>query len=224
MLDYLAPFFVGFVGSLHCLGMCGPLVVAYSLHSRGVEQGGRSALFRQGLVHHLAFHAGRILSYGFLGGMAAGLFQLAMPGWVAGLRGSVTFGGGIVMILFGMMLLKMIPSFSAPFTDSFLSRFLPRLLRSPGVSSKLAIGLAAGFLPCMLSWAMIIKAASTGNPLQGFFTTALFGLGTIPALFLPGFSATFLSLKSRLYGERIAAFSVMVMGLILVYKGIRYFA
>ncbi len=224
MLDLVAPFFVGFVGSPHCLGMCGPLIVAYSFHNRGMEQGSRPTLFGQGLVHHLALHAGRVMSYGILGGLAAGLFHLALPGWVAGLRGSVTFGGGIMMILFGMMLLKMIPSFSSPFTDSLLARLLPRLLRSPGVSSKLAIGLAAGFLPCMLSWAMIIKAASTGNPLQGLITMALFGLGTIPALFLPGFSATFLSLKSRLYGERIAAFSVMVMGLILVYKGIRYFA
>ncbi len=224
MLDLLAPFFVGLVGSLHCLGMCGPLVVAYSLHSRAIKQEGKSSYFRQGLAHHLAFHSGRITSYGILGGLAAGLFHLTLPGWVAGLRGSVTFGGGIVMILLGMMLLKMIPSFSAPMTNSFLGRLLPRLLGSTGVSSKLAIGLAAGFLPCMLSWAMIVKSATTGNPLQGLITMALFGLGTIPALFLPGLSATLLSLKSRLYGERVAALSIMVMGLILVYKGIKYFA
>ncbi len=223
MLDLIAPFFIGFAGSLHCLGMCGPLIVAYSLHSRGIGEAGESSHFRQGLVHHLAFHSGRVISYAILGGLAAGLFHLTLPQWVAGLRGSVTFGGGIVMILFGMMLLKMMPSFSSPFTDSLLRRLFPRLLWSPDVSSKLAIGLAAGFLPCMLSWAMIIKAASTGNPLQGLITMALFGLGTIPALFLPGFSATFLSLKSRLYGERVAALSVMGMGLILVCKGIKYF-
>ncbi len=204
--------------------MCGPLVMAYSLHNRGMGQLGKFSFFRAGLVHHLAFHAGRVLTYGILGGLAAGLFRLALPGWVAGLRGSVTVGSGIVMVLFGMMLLKMVPSFSAPFTDSFFGRFLPRLLRSGDLSSKLAIGLAAGFLPCMLSWAMVVKAASTGNPLQGFLIMAFFGFGTVPALFLPGFSVSLLSLKARFFGERIAALSVIGMGLLLVYKGVKYFA
>ncbi len=39
-LDFLAPLLIGFVGSLHCLGMCGPLVIAYSLHIRTEEKGG----------------------------------------------------------------------------------------------------------------------------------------------------------------------------------------
>jgi len=224
MLDLLAPFLVGFIGSAHCLGMCGPLVMAYSLHNPGMGQSGKFSFFRAGLVHHLAFHAGRVLTYGILGGLAAGLFRLALPGWVAGLRGSVTVGGGIVMVLFGMMLLKMIPSFSASFTDSFFGRFLPRLLGSGGLSSKLAIGLAAGFLPCMLSWAMIVKAATAANPLAGFLTTASFGAGTMPVLFFTGLSASLLSLKVRFFGERIAAFAVVLMGVILIYKGTRYFA
>ncbi|MGZ3605169.1 MAG: urease accessory protein UreH domain-containing protein, partial [Thermodesulfobacteriota bacterium] len=39
MFELLAPFFIGLVGSVHCLGMCGPLVLAYSIHirTRGAE-------------------------------------------------------------------------------------------------------------------------------------------------------------------------------------------
>jgi uncharacterized protein len=81
-----------------------------------------------------------------------------------------------------------------------------------------------GFLPCGLSWAMIVKAATTQSSLAGFLIMVAFGLGTVPALFLPGISASLLSLRSRLVGERLAALSVIVMGLILVFKGAKMFA
>jgi sulfite exporter TauE/SafE len=54
------------VGSLHCLWMCGPLVLAYSLHIKGREAPASKSLFRAGLLHHAAFHSGRLFTYGFL--------------------------------------------------------------------------------------------------------------------------------------------------------------
>jgi len=71
---------------------------------------------------------------------------------------------------------------------------------------------------------MIIKAATTENPLTGFITMAIFGLGTVPVLFFTGLSASLLSMKIRILGERIAALSVSLMGLILIFKGVRAFA
>jgi hypothetical protein len=85
--------------------------------------------------------------------------------------------------------------------------------------SKAALGFLAGFLPCMLSWAIIIKAATMPSLLGGFLTMFAFGLGTVPALFFTGLSASLLSLRVRFFGERAAAVSVIAMGLILVYKG-----
>ena len=64
--DIIAAFLIGFLGSVHCLGMCGPLVLAYSLHiKKQGEQGASGGIwFRKGINHHLAFHAGRILTAG----------------------------------------------------------------------------------------------------------------------------------------------------------------
>jgi hypothetical protein len=70
---------------------------------------------------------------------------------------------------------------------------------------------------------MIAKAAATQNVAVGFLTMIAFGLGTIPILLMTGVSASFFSLKTRLFGERIAALSVILMGLILVYRGGRSF-
>lgn len=231
MLDLFASFFIGFVGSLHCLGMCGPLVMAYSLHLRP-EDSSRTipvkTLWSRGISHHLAFHAGRILTYGLLGALAAILTHLTAFNQVLGnLRGGFTLGAGALMVLLGLILLKVLPfpllSLPSFGPNSYWGKILPPLFRSQSLSSKLALGLATGFLPCLLSWAMIVKAASTGNPLTGFFVTTSFGLGTVPALFFTGLSASLLSLKARFFGERIAAVSVILMGMILIFKGTRYF-
>lgn len=233
MLDLLTPLIVGFVGSLHCLGMCGPLVVAYSLHIRSAPPDGTpddADLWSKGIAHHLAFHSGRILCYGILGALASTLAYVAGFGqflFFAGFKSGVALAGGLVMVLFGLALLKVIsvPLFSLPSfrMDSFLGRALPRLLASNRIVSKWALGFAVGFLPCMLSWAMIVKAASNASPVHGFMTMALFGLGTVPALFFTGLSASLFTLRVRLTGERVAACSVIVMGIILLVKGAKYF-
>ncbi|MDY0042528.1 MAG: sulfite exporter TauE/SafE family protein [Desulforhabdus sp.] len=232
MLELLAPFSIGFIGSLHCLGMCGPLVLAYSLHIRSDQKQPTDTLstaWKSGFWHHSGFHLGRIITYGLLGALAAGLFHLAdLSRFFADLRGSMTLLGGALMVLIGLVLLHVLPlpSFltSVPTgTDTLWGRSVPRLLRSHSVGSKLLLGLATGFLPCGLSWAMIIKAATTQNPAAGFLTMAAFGLGTVPALFLTGLSASVLSLKTRILGEKVAAVSVIAMGLILVFKGAKVF-
>lgn len=227
MFDLVAPLSIGFIGSLHCLGMCGPLVLAYSLH---LEKGpsassGPRSVWKSGFWHHLAFHLGRTTTYGLLGAMAALVFTLADLGrLVGGLRGSMTLIGGILMVLLGLILLRVLPVppvlAALPFgSDSLPGRSISRLLRSQGIGAKISLGLATGFLPCGLSWAMIVKAGTTQSSTAGFLYMTAFGLGTVPALFLIGFSASMLSLKTRLLGERAAAAAVIIMGMILIFKG-----
>ncbi|MGZ3535488.1 MAG: sulfite exporter TauE/SafE family protein [Thermodesulfobacteriota bacterium] len=233
MFEFVAPFFIGFVGSVHCLGMCGPLVLAYSLHIKsheGEKMIHVSSPWEKGLFHHIAFHSGRILSYGFLGILSAGLLErIDFIEFQGNLRGGVTLLGGAFMILLGFVLLKVLP-LPGFFTllwaglTSFWKPLLPPLFQSQRLGSKIMLGLASGFLPCCLSWAMIVKSATTENLGAGFLTMVSFGLGTVPALFLIGFSASFLSLRARFLGERVAALSVIVMGLILISKGARIVA
>jgi len=232
ILDILAPLVVGLAGSLHCLGMCGPLVVAYSLHIRSTGTEGRpdvTKVWSGGFAHHLAFHAGRILCYGLLGAAASAFgYAVGFGHFFTGLRSSVTLAGGLLMVFFGLALLKVIsvPFFPLPSfrPNGVVGRTLPQLLASDRIASKWGLGFAAGFLPCMLSWAMIVEAATTSSPVHGFTTMALFGLGTVPALFFTGLSASLLTLRMRIGGERIAACSVIVMGIILLVKGAKYFA
>jgi len=172
---------------------------------------------------------GRLLTYGLLGALAAGLFYMAnLALFFKELRGGLTVVGGILMVLLGLVILRVVPlpGFFRVFSDGkgfSGAGWLVSSFHSKRLCSKIGLGLATGFLPCGLSWAMIAKAAATQNVAVGFLTMIAFGLGTIPILLMTGVSASFFSLKTRLFGERIAALSVILMGLILVYRGGRSF-
>jgi len=228
--DLAWAFLTGLVGSLHCLGMCGPLIVAYSLQLKPKGNADPASAgwrpWRGGMRHHLMFHMGRTAVYGVLGAAAAGFVSLGLGNaLLMKARSVAVLAGGAMMVILGLILLRAIPAgFNrtdpSQANGALLNRFIGARLAAPTPASGLALGMAAGFLPCMLSWAMVIKAATTGSVAAGFSTMVSFGLGTVPALFFTGFSASLFSLRARLAGERMAALSLVVMGVILTWKGV----
>ncbi len=231
MIEFAWAFATGLAGSLHCLGMCGPLIVAYSLHLRGEttyppRDGGPS--FQRSLFgYHAAFHGGRIAAYALSGAVAAAFLSLiGSAGPFVAARSVISLVAGTAMVILGLVLLRVFPFSrrtwlaSPPAGATYLSRTLAGLLRSTTLSSRWMLGFGMGFLPCMLSWAMIVRAAATANPLSGFSVMASFGLGTTPLLLFTGFFASLLTVKMRVVGERLAASSVIIMGLILLWKGL----
>ena len=143
-------------------------------------------------------------------------------------RGGFTMLGGVLMILFGLVILKVVrlPAFATWVDDGKGVAgigWVTSFFHSKRLVSKVALGLATGFLPCGLSWAMIAKAAATQQVLLGFLTMIAFGMGTIPILLMTGVSASLFSLRMRLLGERLSGLAVILMGLILVYKGGKIF-
>lgn len=232
MFSLLASFSIGLAGSLHCLGMCGPLVLAYSIHSRVEPQAGVAVLLGTApgvLGNHLAFHGGRILTYAILGAIVAAILGgLEMQRFAMQYRGVTAILCGLLLVAFAVITLGILP----------LPSSLARLLIAPGVllgkkagglaaskkpGARIALGMTAGLLPCGLSWAMLVKAASTLDPVKGFLLMAAFGLGTVPVLIAVGLSASVLSVKMRQFGEKVASLSIMVMGVLMVVKGANVF-
>ncbi len=228
--DLAWAFLTGLAGSLHCLGMCGPIVILYSVHLQPeapLSPGQIRKPWSKGLVHHAAFQSGRLTTYALLGALAAGVVHMAgFSRYLLGMRSLVALAGGAAMIGFGLILMKVIPlriTAAGPAgASTIFGRFMKPLFVKDGIGSKWFLGFCAGFLPCMLSWAMVIEAASTGHVLAGFSVMLLFGLGTVPVLFVTGLSASIFTLRARLAGERIAAVSVIVMGFILLMKGVMH--
>ena len=230
MLEIFASFIVGLTGSLHCLGMCGPLIIAWSLRYRSASRAGSGeagpSLFSGVFLHHLAFHAGRIATYVLLGAIVAGIFSsFEVHRFSMQYRAGFAIASGIALIGLGLVIFGTLPlpHFVARLLShqaSVFGKSLARLANSGSLGSKIGLGLVAGLLPCGLTWAMLVAAASTLSPVRGLVMMASFGLGTIPALLAAGMSATLVSARTRLLGERAAAIFIVTMGASLAIRGL----
>ena len=171
----LAAAALGFVGSLHCAGMCGPLVVA------GAMREGRASA--RALTSYLL---GRLCSYAFVGALMGQIgahalhrlpvqpFQVAVAAVVAAFA---------IWKAFRLLKPKRAAAARAPQTSQGGSLFawLVRLLPRRG----LGLGLATGFLPCGLLVPAWLLAASSGSAAAGALTMAAFFAATTPALVMP---------------------------------------
>ncbi len=190
-------FLVGFLGGLHCVGMCGGIVGALSLGAR--PQRTPLAL----LPLQLAYNLGRIGSYtlagALMGALGAVLTQLGpihtaqrvlyvlaallliglglyLGGWWQGLAQVERLGGGLWRRL-----------------EPIGRRFLP-VRRIP---QAFGLGLIWGWLPCGLVYSVLTWAASSGSASQGALLLLAFGLGTLPNLLAMGLAAGALAHWSR---------------------------
>lgn len=212
-LEVSVPFGLGIVSSLHCAQMCGPIVLSYSM-------GGRS-----GATGHLCYNAGRIATYSMLGAAAGAVGQaMGLMGQLAGIQQTAAIVSGILMIIAGVFMTGAVPVQKLTQIDrtgisTILSKTIGKLILARGPLSKLALGLAMGFLPCGLLYAAVLKAASTGAALNGAVSMAAFGAGTAGTLLALGLFSSAVGFRLGRWSNAIASASVVVMGVVLVWRG-----
>lgn len=222
MNDYglLSTFLLGFLGTGHCIGMCGPLVLAFP---------GRSG----GFLPHLCYHAGRIATYvaiGFLmGAAAAGLMQIPGTSGVDALQ-RVSRIQVILSLLAGAFLLYLgLAQLGFVREPGWMSVAQPqkipgyrKIVRSAYLKGQhgemLLTGVVMGFLPCGLSYAAFSRALASGDPVEGALLLAGFGLGTLPGLLLIGTGASRLARKYRRHLDLVAGLLMIGMGLALTVR------
>jgi len=208
---YSMALLTGFLGSGHCLGMCGGIVAALSLSGPG--QAG-------GMLFHLLYNFGRILTYGLIGLLVGWLGSLmAYTESFADATRLLLVASDLFIIIIGLgtagafkHLNFMKLEFGGPVKA--LTGAVSRLQKLPTALAALPLGLVFGFLPCGFLYAMAITAAQTAASLKGAGVMLSFGLGTVPALFLFGSAAQWLSSRARNWMLRGAGIMVVLMGLI----------
>ncbi|MEV5024641.1 sulfite exporter TauE/SafE family protein [Paenibacillus sp. LPE1-1-1.1] len=200
----------GLFSAPHCIGMCGGIVSAVSLNS--------AATVKKSM---LLYNTGRIVSYTLFGAVmgAVGSF-VDVAGKFAGVQGLASIIGGC------MLLLWLWRRFQLPLMNR-LSTFLHKRLAGGAGRSKqqetlhlLATGIAFGFLPCGLTYAMQMTAASTGSGLEGAAVMALFGLSTFPALALAASVAAFANKKWRRLMRKASLVTAIAVGVISILRGL----
>jgi sulfite exporter TauE/SafE len=225
MFDLLLLTSLGFLGSFgHCLGMCGPLTVAFSLGSRLEENTPRRW---EALRFHLLLNGGRMASFALVGALIGGLGSvLVAGGHMAGVgsdfrRAMALLTGGL-LVWFGLMqvspgLLPRLP-FLHPLQGQALHQ---RLFQAMGKVADgrhwwtpAALGLVWGLVPCGFLYAAQIKAAETTQASAGALAMLAFGLGTLPMMVGIGFSASWLSQDQRSQLFRMGGWITLIIGLI----------
>jgi sulfite exporter TauE/SafE len=207
LIPYLAVFAAGFVGSVHCVGMCGGFACALCA-SRD-----RSLLPRQ-----LLYNLGRVTTYVFLGALAAGAGALVMHhgmSWGSAAQRLLAVLSGALLIVIALQFFgyRLSVRFGrAAFLTDSLAAGLRGMARSPRLEAPLALGVLNGFLPCPLVYAFAVQAAATASVLPGMAVMAAFGLGTFPAMLLMGFGGAVMG--PRLQRARVAGALLLVLGLI----------
>ena len=223
---YLIFFTTGFsVGFGHCIGMCGPISVSFSLHLKG----------KNVFVSHGFYNAGRILTYAVLGGLmgVAGSFT-AVSTRIANLQKGAMIVTGFLIVVMGLSINDWLP-FGKYFkrVDHTQGIFVQGFRKLSEVKSPYAyfpIGLWLGLLPCGPVYTALIAAAGTGiearHALYAFFTGAglmvAFGLGTVPAMILVAKLAGLKWLTSRRLVYRIGSFLMILVGIFYVINGMLY--
>lgn len=207
----------GLLGSSHCVGMCGGFAVLLGLH--------RGTVWRN-LQGQLIFSLGRLTSYGTLGGLAgfAGkTLSERLPAMV-NVPATLSLLAGLFLLWEGLKATGWGRGTAAgPATAGcLLGPLFSTLLRQPALRSAYFAGLFTGLLPCGLVYAFVSLAASSGDLLTGAAMMLVFGLGTVPLMVLTGTGAMLLSVPLRQQMWRVAAWSVVLTGLLTVGRGVSF--
>jgi len=199
---------IGLAGSLHCAGMCGPLVLAMPA---------TSSRFGAHLAGKLAYNTGRIVTYGALG-LVFGLF-----GQLIGLAGfqrwiSIAVGVAILLSLLAWPMRNATLLIARPV--GFLKSALGRLLKQHGLTAQFSFGLLNGLLPCGLVYVACAAAAATASVLSGLQYMLLFGLGTVPMMLGLGLVGQGINFKLQLRLRKLIPVSLGVMAALLILRGL----
>lgn len=221
-IEMWAVFTLGLVSSLHCVQMCGPIVLSYSVALNQAKPRLRGAL----VAGHFAYNLGRILTYSALGAVAglAGK-TVGVIGHLAGVGSALAIVGGVLMLIAGVVMFGVFPAAQAAggklfrVTSGFL-RPLSKLISSASIGNRFLLGLALGLLPCGLIYAALLRALATGSALWGAATMAAFGAGTASALLAVGIFSSAIRSQFNRWGTQLAAVSVVVMGALLIVRGV----
>lgn len=174
----------GFLGGVHCIGMCGGIAGALSAAARG------PALRRQA-----AFNLGRVGSYAVAGALAGGLGSLVQSlGPVNAAQTALFVVANVFMVLLGLYvagwgrsLLRLESAGGAVWRriEPLRRHFLP----IDSDARALGAGAVWGWIPCGLVYSMLALALASGSALSGAAVLAAFGLGTLPAMLGAGVAA-----------------------------------
>lgn len=212
MVLLVSAFVFGLLGSLHCLGMCAPILWALPQdHSK------RWPWITKKLIYNL----GRIFTYALLG-MFMGLVgeSFALAGW----QQYISIVTGVMMLLFLLLSNGHIPqTFQLRWMNRFflfVKKKLSSFMKGNTYKTNFLLGFYNGLLPCGLVYLALMASISMGTIEGGALYMGVFGLGTFPMMLGAAWAGSrFKNLKHGLYQKWVPRF-VFLVALLLIIRGL----
>lgn len=206
-------FFVGVLTGFHCISMCGGFVVGYT--TKNAERG------HKGFKQHFVYGGAKVISYAVIGGifgLIGGVISFSV-----GLRAGVAIFAGLFMIAFALSMLGIKFFRKLQFNPKFLTRWTAKTTHNAKgyYKAPFMTGILSGlFIACGPLQALYLYAAGTGSFFTGFLSLGAFSLGTLPVLIGFGSLTSVISKKATKRILKIAAILVLILGLIMLNRGL----
>lgn len=205
---------MGLVGSLHCVGMCGPIALALPY----------SGSTRWSMVWSvLNYNLGRVLTYTLLG-LIIGLLGQGLI--FAGVQSYFSLALGVLFLIAALFSINLegrllrigwMRNF-----NTWVKTQLSRVLGKGGPANLFYIGLLNGLLPCGLVYMAIAGAVTSSNLWQSSLYMALFGMGTIPLMLLTALSGQFVSLSWRRRLRKLMPVLLAAFAVLFIMRGLNF--
>lgn len=200
LLISMLPFYL--IGNLHCLGMCGPLVMMLGAHR-----------------HRLFYFAGRMASFtlaGLAAGEAGAVLNMFLSHYHLSAAVSFAFGGIILTAGTYSLLGKALPGqhWLAKLTANANRQISLLMLRDTPLATFL-FGFATIALPCGQSLIVFAACALAGDPWTGVLNGFCFALLTSPSLFFAMRAHQFLGSAKKYYPVLLGAAALLAGGIAL---------
>lgn len=199
---------LGFLGSWHCVGMCGPIALALPVPRE------------HRLLGFFTYHIGRIGIY-TLFGVLLGLVGYSTIAFDVQRHFTVIAGVILLLIAFMPMLSGWVKRayFQSRFMLSVKKQTVARF-KSRTFSSAFVAGMLNGFLPCGLIYLAAATAMMSNTLTMGALVMVAFGLGTLPGLLAVWLIPTLRMPTLSALIPRLSPVFSLLMGLLLIYRGI----
>ncbi len=200
---------MGFLGSLHCIGMCSPLAIAVS-NLRG-----------NALRNRLVYNSGRIVSYSLLGVLAAAIgtgFQ------VAGLQNTLSIVLGSLLIIAGLagvsqiripVVTPAIQNFTA-----FIKKLFSTFLSKKTTGAVLILGFLNGLLPCGLTYLALTYCITLPAITDGALFMLFFGMATLPVMLGLTGIVQILVKRYHINFQRVTTITLIALGVLLISRSV----
>lgn len=215
-LSWLSAFLIGLGGSVHCVGMCGGIVGAFSF---AIPPNAPH------WPYMWAYNIGRISSYSLAGAITGYLGSIVSSQVETGMIALNLLSGLMLLLLSlyigqwwqGLNYLEQLGSVLWRKIRPISKQFLP--FSSP--LSALPYGMIWGWLPCGLVYSSLSWSLASGSAMNGGLLMFFFGLGTLPALLALGSSTNLLrSALNQSVTKKIVALLLLIFSLWLIFDAI----